>query len=243
MTAMLYIDPGWMDAGMPEVSNTWRWFHLEQWMSSSLPAGKGVPRLPRVAAHLPGGYAIILRAAAWMVTEALWRDGCSRNALAPEGMRWARRLGLALVGDTLPEGGPSRVPSSLQREQLALERVSIVSSYFPEPDQAILRFALPPLSGGSSSTAVGIPSLKLELLVRLAKRHAAANVGVDLRQVHADGVASEPITPAAQVMPGALVESFRRDQTQEYVTDMPSFDLLLDPKGENVRHEPRLMEA
>jgi len=205
MKSALQVHPSWFGAEGARVSDTWRWFHLERWLGAVSADALQTYPVPKFDMAAPSDYASILRNALWIVAEAMHRDGVSRGQLTADDMRWARRLGLALMGDGPMSGLDDSAPLGTARTERSDAVAAHVMTLFPEADQSILYWSLraPSEYGGlprlarrdgahvPQSALVARPepaSPKLAMLVRLAKRHVAARFGVDLRE-------SEPQTP------------------------------------------------
>jgi hypothetical protein len=146
MTPAVEVDPSWMRSDAPPTSDTWRWFFLERWLQSPNFAAATLCEKVHIEALIPAGYAAMLRTAAWIVIESIQRDGVSSGHLDLDNVRWARRLGLALIGNrpmTCTGGsgasGASRAGAPAGDVGAAVDGVVLL---FPAQDRALLRLAL-----------------------------------------------------------------------------------------------------
>lgn len=182
MEPVLHVHPSWLPSDQLHSSDTWRWFHFERW-SALLRGDQGV-EIPAVGLNptMPPQYQSILRVALWIVAEAVRRDGVSRDHLDGDDMRWSRRLGLALFADApVPHVASEPAGRTISdREGAAGAYVRQLINLFPEQDRPCLMLSIPqPTALDESERAVPAPSPKLVMLVRLAKRHAAARHGIE----------------------------------------------------------------
>lgn len=251
--SIVEVHPSWV-AGpdeAPQLSDTWRWFHLEP-LTQSVPASPLRDIALRVDPSWPLGYGSLLKSAAWMIVEAVFRDGSARSVLGSDDMRWARRLGLALMGD-LPAsvrqgGGGGAGPLGPRRRASGSNDVHETIDFFPAADQSVLWLALGPDGTSSqrrcSSELFGLPRAKAELLARLAKRHAAASMGVELAVTERlpSKVHQAPAREALE-RGGAAPQVLAHDlwlpiDAEPSATSDP---FALDTEGQ--RREPRFLEA
>lgn len=221
MKPALDINPTWLRTQSFVASPTWRWFQLERWLQSPMLANASLDGSLQLDPYAPSGYPEMLRTAAWLVIESIRRDGVSRGHLTADDMRWARRLGLALMGDgpVIDKDLSGAARSDGERERRAARAIARVVELFPESDQMVLRLALdaasvdPTASEAESMNHVDAAQApgagssggtkKMVLMVRLAKRHAAANAGVDLRDRSNHSIAVDDASDRRQSEPAA----------------------------------------
>ncbi|CAN5573434.1 hypothetical protein BH09PSE5_BH09PSE5_16920 [soil metagenome] len=273
MLPALHIDQSWLCDDAAELSETWRWFYLEHWLPIPAFAIGALSDDLHLDASAPSGNPEVLRLAAWTVVEAIRRDGISRGHLTSDEMRWARRLGLALLGDGPSVGGePMRGGwSALERSVHAANEVAAVVGIFPSQERAVLQLALEARPAVRHAAALGgVPeyaskqlpaasflyrqSAKASLLVRLAKKHVAAGMGIDLRNEpgapteaagsHPADVVGEPaagIAAAGEAVGGAsFAPSISKEESAEITQGgVPAFEddeymaIQIDPPGDS----------
>lgn len=171
------IDPSWMPfANAPTGSPTSRWFHLDTLFSTINEEQMRPVEIPVVDwANLPVNTppAADLRYSAWLCAEALTRHGIAREELSTEAIRWARQVGVALLGNRSRIGpGELLVPMDVV--------IRAVVSLFSAGEQPILQFALPSrfsrveatLSSRAQSLLAQYPPQQLQRLMELARRRA-----------------------------------------------------------------------